>query len=111
MAELLHFLRDDRVGCDSILIEMQVEKFLELAAAAYTEKGGLEGQRAALRTKTAKTIRNRLVDDLQKGAVVPPIVLGAIVDKTEREKFAKATTSQEVVELLAGLLPVLRTPS
>ena len=75
MAEL-NILRDERVGCTSILINLQASEYLSLVDDVYSKRGGIEGQRAPLRTKTARSIRKRMVDDLERGAVIPPIVVG-----------------------------------
>jgi hypothetical protein len=65
--------------------------------STFKNRGGLEGQRDTLKTTTAIRIRNRMVKDVEAGAVLPPIVLGVIVseedfstlDKLERDSFLK----------------------
>jgi hypothetical protein len=69
-------LHDRRVDCYSILTTMTVGEFLDLVGAVYEKRGGIEGQRAPLRTKTALSIRSRMVADLAAGAVIPPVVVG-----------------------------------
>ncbi|HBC3563218.1 hypothetical protein [Vibrio cholerae] len=54
------------------------------------KKGGIHGQRAPLKTKTAQTIRKRMVNDIAEGAILPPIVVGAITDDATYEKLKNA---------------------
>lgn len=67
---------DTRIKCWSIMTSMKVGDYLDLVANVYGASGGLEGQRTALKTKTALSIRKRMVDDLLQGAVIPPVVVG-----------------------------------
>lgn len=61
---------------------MTVGEYLELIREAHLSQGALSGQRAVLTTTTAKRIRARMVADLKEGAVLPPIVLGAVLDNS-----------------------------
>ncbi len=72
----ISILHDERVDCYSVMTEMEIEDFLRLVTDVYKERGGIEGQRAPLKTKTGISIRSRLVSDLVDGAVIPPIVIG-----------------------------------
>ena len=72
----LNALYDQRVNCYSVMVEMPISKFLELVDSSYKDRGGIEGQRSALKTKTALIIRKRMVEDVRKGTVLPAIVLG-----------------------------------
>ena len=56
-----------------------VREYIELVREAYHSRGGIEGQREALKTTTAKRIRDRMVSDIQHGAILPPVVIGAVV--------------------------------
>lgn len=103
MPDLIHTLRDHRIECDSTLISLSVGRYLKLVEAAYKEKGGIEFQRPSLKSKTAKAIRQRLVNDISKGAVIPPIVMGVLCSSHVQEEIAKAKTSQEVLNLLQDL--------
>lgn len=80
------FLRDTRVNCLSGLGVLSVDEYLQMVEKVYRNAGGIEGQRAPLKTKTGITIRKRMVEDLRGGAVLPPLVLGAVLDaKTIKE--------------------------
>ena len=89
--KFLNLLYDKRVNCYSVMVEMPVSDFLELVEKSYENRGGIEGQRSALKTKTALTIRKRMVEDVKKGTVLPAIVLGVHIDnfslKDVREKL------------------------
>ncbi len=76
-AELLH---DTRVNCASFMTSMTVQEYIELVNEAYKERGGIAGQREPLKTTSAKRIRKRMVEDLLAGAVLPPVVIGKVVD-------------------------------
>ncbi len=76
-----YVLEDKRVNCLSIIHTPTLHEYLTFANEAYKNKGGINGQRAPLKTKTAQTIRERMVSDIIDGAVLPPIVIGVIIDK------------------------------
>ncbi|MFI6681995.1 hypothetical protein [Kribbella sp. NPDC050470] len=59
---------------------MTVANYLELVRTAHQTQGALSGQRDVLTTTTAKRIRTRMVADLKLGAVLPPVVIGAVID-------------------------------
>jgi hypothetical protein len=61
------------------MVDMNVTDYLSLVRQAYSDTGGIEGQRAPLKTKTARTIRARMVSDISRGTVLPPIVLGLLI--------------------------------
>ncbi|EOD3174600.1 hypothetical protein ACTM4W_18315 [Citrobacter freundii] len=76
-----YVLEDQRVNCLSVIHTPTLREYLDFANEAYKNKGGINGQRAPLKTKTAQTIRERMVDDIIGGAVLPPIVIGVIIDE------------------------------
>lgn len=85
----LHHLYDKRTECYSILISMPVNEYLKFIKAPYENQGNLDGQRSPLVTTTGKRVRNRMINDLKEGAIVPPIVIGAIIEKEPFEKLKK----------------------
>lgn len=91
-------IRDNRTRCDSITFLMRVEQFLDLVRPSYNNKGGLEGQRDAIKTKSALSIRKRLVDDLSAGAVIPPITVGILATKDERERLWNCEDAKSFIE-------------
>ena len=100
---MLSLIEDERVRCTSIMTAIEVGSYLALVDEVYRNKGGIEGQRAPLKTKTAITIRKRLVDDLRRGAVVPPIVIGVLASPEELAQLAAATSSAELMDVLTRL--------
>lgn len=100
----MEFLRDERVDCLSVMTTMKVGDFLSIVAPAYEDKGGLEGQRPALKTKTALTIRDRLVGDLKQGAIVPPVVIGVLcLDHEKLKKIENAETLDGLIDQISEL--------
>jgi len=79
-------LKDDRTDCISIILEMTAKEYLDLVTAIYREKGGIKGQREPLKSSSAMRIRKQMVKDIKSGTILPPIVLGLIVNQ---ENFAK----------------------
>jgi hypothetical protein len=76
----MDWLFDDRTDCYSVQTTMMIRDYLKLVGGAHSVRGGLSGQRDTLKTTTAKRIRVRMVSDIRRGAVLPPVVLGAVMD-------------------------------
>jgi len=100
---MFHRLEDRRVSCLSIMTEMRVADYLDLVNRVYDKSGGIEGQRAPLKTKTALTIRHRLVSDLIDGAIIPPIVLGYLASSQELAAFRSADGFDQISRSLADV--------
>lgn len=83
--EIKSRLYDKRSNCISIIVESTIGKYLNIAETSYRNKGIISGQRSKVTTKTAKTIRKRMVDDIKRGAILPPIVLGYIDESIDEE--------------------------
>lgn len=95
-------IKDDRVECYSILAKIKTSEYLKMVDKAYTSRGGIEGQRAPLKTKSAQRIRKRLVEDIEKNSVIPPIVLGVRV-KPEHFSSLKIDSSDKLNEFIAEI--------
>lgn len=93
-------LEDRNANCVSIMATIPLAAYLELVEEAYGDQGGLSGQRAPIRTKTGLKIRKRLVEDLTRGAVIPPIVVGAVTRPATINRLKKLETSSELVVAL-----------
>lgn len=93
-------IQDTRVDCWSALVEFDVNDYLELAEKAYQSRGGIRHQRDALKTTTAKRIRARLVEDLRKGAVIPPLVIGIVLSAEDWQTITDITQAEQVKALL-----------
>jgi len=87
-------LEDRRIKCTSVMMTLKVGRYLEIVEKVYKQRGGLEGQRAPLKTKTALTIRSRMVADLQAGAIIPPVVVGVLCDEAQLQAFQKVNDAQ-----------------
>lgn len=99
-------LKDSRIGCLSLMTSMPVGDFIGVVERAYENQGGLSGQRPALKTKTALTIRKRLVSDLRKGAVVPPVVVGVqCLDSSIVRQFEDLEDTKSLLDLVFRLPP------
>lgn len=101
----LHTGFDERIECRYLLMTMSVGEFLNLVRPAYDAQGLIEGQRDVVRTASATRIRRRMADDLQKGAIIPPIVLGVTADQKRIQCSSWDTKS------LRDLLRSLKTVS
>jgi hypothetical protein len=98
--DMMNWLHDSRVDCYSVQTTMSVGTYLELVKPAHSARGALSGQRDTLKTTTAKRIRDRMVSDLRRGAVLPPVVIGAVVDE---DTFR--TYPNENAEVPSDILP------
>lgn len=73
-------LFDSRVNCWSLMTTMTIGEYLALVEGAYANRGGLKYQREALKSTSGRRIRARMINDIVQGAVLPPLVLGIVVD-------------------------------
>jgi len=76
--KLVHQLYDSRSNCYSVITECTLERYLDIIKESYNKNGLISGQRAKVTTKTAKIIRERMINDIIQGAVLPPVVLGYV---------------------------------
>lgn len=93
-AETAALLRDGRVECWSLMTTMAVGEYLDLTSAAYANKGGLLGQREPLKSTSGRRIRSRMIQDIKEGAVLPPLVVGVIVPKSDFENLEVKSTAE-----------------
>ncbi len=91
----MNILLDGKLKCISILTKMTVSDYLSLAEKAYSNRGGISGQREALKQKTAISIRNRMIEDIKGGTILPPIVVGAVVSGDRYDEIAKGNVTDE----------------
>lgn len=109
---IISTLYDKRSDCYSVMTEMTIKNYLELVDNVYREQGNISGQRAAIRTKSGKKIRDRMVDDIIKGAVLPPLVLGVISKQSENDEQVidfLLHNSQEYMNMLSLIDGMQRT--
>lgn len=79
---------------------MTIDDYLGLVEGAYANRGGLKHQRDALKTTSGRRIRSRMIDDIAAGAVLPPLVLGIIVDENGFRDIEGQTPEQMEQSLL-----------
>jgi hypothetical protein len=84
----IDWLHDHRTDCLSALAKLPTGRYLELVKDAHESRGGISGQRDVLKTTTAKRICERMISDIRVGAVLPPVVIGVVVDKATSAKLS-----------------------
>lgn len=106
--------KDERVNCYSVIAKVSVQDYMDFINKVYLNKGGIEGQRSPLKTKSAQRIRKRLVADIQRKAVIPPIVIGISLTNEQYESFERdipqglnlvlsEVTADEQVSIIDGM--------
>lgn len=93
---MFHKIIQNKLSCTSFLLSMPGRDYLEMVGHIYkNEQGGIPGQRAALKTKTAKTIRERMVADILRGVSLPPVVIGVLAEPADYPKKVNGFNSPE----------------
>jgi hypothetical protein len=101
MTKNLDIIKDTRVNCYSVIVQFTVEDYLNMVQKAFhNRKGGLEGQRDTLKTRTAIRIRKRMEKDIALGAVLPPIVIGAVVSTKELTTIERIEDKDEFLQFV-----------
>lgn len=95
-------MEDRRTESYSILVKMKVPDYLKLVENAYKAKGGITGQRDRLKTTSAIRIRKRMVEDFNRGAILPPVVVGILAGDEEFKELGIGS-EKRVRELLERL--------
>lgn len=96
-------LEDKRSDCLSVMTEMEIGKYLKMIDKVYEKRGSIMGQRPALKTKSAILIRKRMVEDIVKGGIIPPIVVGIKLTPNEYQDIR-----QDHNKILGLLLTVIK---
>lgn len=101
--ELRHLtiVKDKRSNCLSCIGITTIQDYIKYIEDIYKIKGGIEGQRDALRTSSAIKIRKRMVEDVVKGTVLPPVVLGLLLS---HEDFVKINTKEPDQSFILDIL-------
>jgi len=98
----MNWLHDTRIDCYSLITSLSLDKYLKVVSDAHDQQGGIAGQRDVLKTTTAKRIRERMVSDIRKGAVLPPVVVGVVMPTKKVEALVK-TQNLTLTSLLTSL--------
>ena len=80
--KILDIMKDTRSNCFSIMMKISIKEYLDIIKPSYQKTGNIEGQRTPINSKTGKKIRDIMMEDIRRGAILPPIVLG-VVTKNE----------------------------
>ncbi|MEG4231498.1 hypothetical protein QUA40_05175 [Microcoleus sp. Pol11C3] len=103
MTRDIDILKDEKVNCYSFMVQLSVEDYLNMVSRTFKNRGGLEGQRDTLKTTTAIRIRERMVQDIEAGALIPPIVLGVIVSQVTFDKLETLKDRDSFLDLMEGI--------
>ena len=98
----IDILKDKRANCYSIMVHTSIEEYLEKVRSSFEEQGGIQGQREPLKTITAKRIRERMVADLEEGGILPPIVLGVILNENEFKSLENLENKESFDKILGS---------
>lgn len=98
----MDYLIDHRGNCMSVIFTVPFSKYEELINRAYRNRGGIEGQRGALKSSTAIRIRKRMIDDIANGTVLPPVVIGAAIEGIDYKEFSEKTETELIDWLIAN---------
>lgn len=100
-------VKDNRSECYSVMGTSSVKGYMDFIAAVYNNRGAIAGQRDALKNSSAIKIRKRMVQDIARGTVLPPIVVGLLVSDDEFEEIAEqysknGAINSEYIDTLLG---------
>jgi hypothetical protein len=103
--KIIDIQEDTNLNCYSVLTVVSIPDFIEFVKPIHEEKGNLDEQREVLQSRSAKIIRNQMVEDLRKGGILPPIVLGIICDTEiiNEDNFFRLIQNQEKITILDGM--------
>lgn len=91
---------DKRTECWSAMTLMTVTDYIRMVDEAHAKQGALTGQRSVLTTTTAKRIRERMISDIEMGAVLPPVVIGCVIETSQFDSIEPEEPRPEINELL-----------
>lgn len=95
--ELKSVLRDERIKAYNVLLEMTIGEYLDIAKCIISNN---EFQRK--KVKSSNSIYLLLKEDLQKGCIIPPVVLA--LGEEHISEFIEANVIQDVTENREKLL-------
>lgn len=92
----MDYLCDHRGNCVSFMLKVKFPAYNAMIECAYRNRGGIEGQRGTLKSSTAIRIRRRMIDDIAKGTVLPPVVIGSAIGDVDFSEFFEMTDEQMI---------------
>lgn len=93
----LNIIRDNSNSTISILLNLELSEYLRIVEKAYEQQGGIDGQRAPLKTQTAKRIRQQMISDFSSGGILPPVVIGI---ETKEQIDLENLTKEDLIMFL-----------
>ena len=96
-------LFDSRLNCYSVSGVMPAGDYIGFVDDVHKDRGGIEGQRAVLKTKTAIVIRNRMIADIKAGTVLPPVVLGAVLSSDKLVAIQDVKNNSDLVDFMLSI--------
>lgn len=101
---IIDIQQDTNLNCYSVLTVVRIPDFIEFINDIHEQKGNFDEQREVLQTRSAKIIRNQMVEDLLHGGILPPIVLGSISTININENnFYKLIQKKQDISILDGM--------
>lgn len=101
---MIDMIIDKKLSCCSLMKSMSISDYLSFVDNVYERKGGIQGQRDALKQKTAITIRDRMIKDISEGTILPPIVIGVIVSDERYEQITnESNENTNITELIKSI--------
>ncbi len=102
--KIIDIQKDTNLNCYSVLTVVSIRDFIEFVQPIHEQKGNIDEQRDVLQTRSAKIIRNQMVEDLQQGAILPPIVLGIIFkNQINEDNFFRLIEKKQEISILDGM--------
>lgn len=95
----ISIIKDLRSDCYSILGVLKVRDYLEYIERVYQNRGGIFGQRDTLKTSSAIKIRKRMIQDIIRGTVLPPIVVGILLPDNDFESISSKAIGEDALTL------------
>jgi len=100
--KIIDVQKDDNLDCFSVLTTVELGFFVEYIRSIHEQGGNIEEQREVLSTRSALIIRNQMVNDLEKGGLLPPIVLGVLTEYHEG-RFEDTVKNTMNISILDGM--------
>lgn len=102
--KIIDIQEDKNLNCYSVLTVVSISDFIKFVKPIHEDKGNFDDQREVLQTRSAKIIRNQMIEDLREGGILPPIVLGSICDQEINEdNFERLIENKEGISILDGM--------
>lgn len=92
--KIISNLFDSKMSCHSVLVELELAKYMNLIDNTFQTNGGIEGQRGSIKTASGLRIRKRLKEDIKQGAILPPLVVGLLLQENTYAQIPEFKSEQ-----------------